>query len=107
MSITNFFLFLGGLGAFLFGVKVLSDNMEKLANRRLKSLFQKTSKNPLVGIGVGAAVGCGVGRGSALGSGGLSASAMTASRLPSSAICLKCLPFPPTASLSSPLPQKL
>ncbi|MBQ2712300.1 MAG: Na/Pi cotransporter family protein [Clostridia bacterium] len=54
MSITNFFLFLGGLGAFLFGVKVLSDNMEKLANRRLKSLFQKTSKNPLVGIGVGA-----------------------------------------------------
>ena len=49
------FFLLGGLGAFLYGVKELSDNMEKLTNRRLKALFQKTSKNPLVGIGIGAA----------------------------------------------------
>ena len=50
-----FFMLFGGLGAFLFGVKELSDNMEKLTNRRLKALFQKTSKNPVVGIGIGAA----------------------------------------------------
>ena len=31
--------FLGGLGAFLIGVKLLSESMEKLANNRLKSLF--------------------------------------------------------------------
>ena len=49
------FFLLGGLGAFLYGVKELSDNMEKLTNRKLKALFQKTSKNPLVGIGIGAA----------------------------------------------------
>ncbi|MBQ7164147.1 MAG: Na/Pi cotransporter family protein [Clostridia bacterium] len=49
----SLFLLLGGLGAFLYGVKELSDNMEKLTNRRLKALFQKTSKNPLVGIGIG------------------------------------------------------
>ncbi|MBP5308716.1 MAG: Na/Pi cotransporter family protein [Clostridia bacterium] len=51
----SIFLLLGGLGAFLYGVRELSDNMEKLTNRRLKALFQKTSKNPLVGIGIGTA----------------------------------------------------
>ena len=49
------FMLLGGLGAFLYGVKELSDNMEKLTNRRLKALFQKTSNNPLIGIGIGTA----------------------------------------------------
>ena len=37
------FQFLAGLGVFLFGVRTLSDNMEKLANRRLKALFRKTA----------------------------------------------------------------
>lgn len=54
MIIEHIVLMLAGLGVFLYGVKELSDNMEKLANRRLKSLFQKTSKNPLVGVGIGA-----------------------------------------------------
>lgn len=45
--------FLGGLGAFLIGVKLLSESMEKLANNRLKSLFNKTSKNGFVGVGIG------------------------------------------------------
>lgn len=55
MIVENLFLLLAGLGVFMFGVKELSDNMEKLANRRLKTVFQRTSKNPLVGIGLGAA----------------------------------------------------
>lgn len=50
----HIFTLLAGLGVFLFGVKELSDNMEKLANRRLKTLFRKSSKNPLVGVGIGA-----------------------------------------------------
>ena len=47
---------LAGLGALLIGFKLLSDNIEKLANTGLKKLFNKTSKNRWVGIGIGAAV---------------------------------------------------
>ena len=47
---------LSGLGILLIGFKLLSDNIEKLANSGLKKLFNKTSKNCWVGIGIGAAV---------------------------------------------------
>ena len=47
---------LSGLGILLIGFKLLSDNIEKLANTGLKKLFNKTSKNCWVGIGIGAAV---------------------------------------------------
>lgn len=47
---------LAGLGALLIGFKLLSDNIEKLANSGVKKLFNKTSKNPWVGVGIGAAV---------------------------------------------------
>lgn len=53
-TIKHIIMLLAGLGVFLYGVKELSDNMEKLANRRLKALFQKTSKSPFVGVGIGA-----------------------------------------------------
>ncbi len=44
---------LGGLGAFLIGFKILSETIESLATNRLKKLFDKSSKNPLVGVGIG------------------------------------------------------
>ena len=47
---------LAGLGALLIGFKLLSDNIEKLANTGLKKLFNKTSGNRWVGIGIGAIV---------------------------------------------------
>ena len=47
---------LTGLGALLIGFKLLSDNIEKLANSGLKKLLNKTSKNRFVGIGIGASV---------------------------------------------------
>lgn len=47
---------LAGLGALLIGFKLLSDNIEKLANSGVKKLFNKTSKNRWVGVGIGAAV---------------------------------------------------
>ena len=47
---------LAGLGALLIGFKLLSDNIEKLATSGLKKLFNKTSKNPWVGVGIGASV---------------------------------------------------
>ncbi len=47
-------MLLAGMGAFMIGFKLLSENVEKLAHKRLKNLFNKTSKNKLVGVGVGA-----------------------------------------------------
>ena len=47
---------LTGLGALLIGFKLLSDNIEKLANSGLKKMLNKTSKNRFVGIGIGAGV---------------------------------------------------
>ena len=47
---------LAGLGAFLIGFKILSDNIEKLANKGIKKLFEKTGKNKIVGVGIGAGV---------------------------------------------------
>lgn len=44
---------LGGLGAFLVGFKLVSDNIEKLANAKLRKLFNKTSKNRFIGVGIG------------------------------------------------------
>ena len=57
MSFVNAIIcLLSGLGILLIGFKLLSDNIEKLANTGLKKLFNKTSKNCWVGIGIGAAV---------------------------------------------------
>ena len=37
------FELLAGLGAFLIGVKMLSDNMEKLATGKMRTLFHRAS----------------------------------------------------------------
>ena len=55
MLLENIILFISGLGVFLVGCKFLSDNIGLLANRGLKNLFNKSSKNKLVGVGIGAA----------------------------------------------------
>ncbi len=47
------FKLLGGLGAFLIGFKILSETIESLATNKLKKLFDKSSKNPFVGVGIG------------------------------------------------------
>ena len=44
---------LAGLGAFLFGFKALSENVEKLANNKLRRWFDKTANNKWVGVGIG------------------------------------------------------
>lgn len=50
-----FLLLFGGLGAFLMGAKTVSDNTEKLANTKIRAMFNKTSKSKLAGVGIGAA----------------------------------------------------
>ncbi len=52
--VVNIIMMLAACGAFLVGFKFLSDNMEKLFGRSLKSLFNKTSDKKWVGVGMGA-----------------------------------------------------
>ena len=52
--VINVIMMLAACGAFLVGFKFLSDNMEKLAGNSLKKLFNKTSDNKMVGVGIGA-----------------------------------------------------
>ena len=50
------FAFVAGLGAFLIGVNILSENIRKLANDKIRLLFGKTSKSKVVSCGIGALV---------------------------------------------------
>ncbi len=47
---------LGGMGTFLIGMRLLSDNLTRLAHTKLKSMLNKTSKSRFAGVGIGAAV---------------------------------------------------
>lgn len=47
------FAIVGGLGIFLFGMSLMSDNLKKLAGNKLKLFLEKTTNTPLKGIFVG------------------------------------------------------
>ncbi|MDE7070584.1 MAG: Na/Pi cotransporter family protein [Clostridia bacterium] len=47
---------LGGLGTFLIGLKIMSDNLQNIAGDRLKLLFNKVSNNKFMGIATGAGI---------------------------------------------------
>ena len=47
---------LGGIGSFLLGFKILSDNIEKLANRGLRKILAYASKNRFIGVLIGMVV---------------------------------------------------
>ncbi|MBD97281.1 hypothetical protein CL648_00545 [bacterium] len=47
---------LGGLGVFLYGLKIMSDTLQKISSSKLRSFFNKFTKNKLIGIGLGAVV---------------------------------------------------
>ncbi len=46
-------MLLGGVGAFLLGFKILSDNIEKLANKGLRRILEKATKNRFIGVAIG------------------------------------------------------
>ncbi len=46
--VENIVMLLAGLGVLLIGFKLLSDNIEKLANASLRKLFNKKNHNPLI-----------------------------------------------------------
>lgn len=45
---------LSGIGVFIFGMKILGDNLEAVAGDRIKKMFAVIDKNSLVGVGIGA-----------------------------------------------------
>lgn len=47
---------LGGIGCFLLGFKILSDNIEKLANRGLRKILAHASRNRFIGVLIGLVV---------------------------------------------------
>ena len=47
---------LGGLGLFIYGMKLMGDGLENAAGEGLKKILEKVTKNPLIGVIVGAVV---------------------------------------------------
>lgn len=47
MGITTIFLLLGGLGLFLFGMKLMSDGLEQVAGARMRSILEFFTKTDL------------------------------------------------------------
>lgn len=53
MNISIIFLLLGGLGLFLFGMKLMSDGLEQVAGARMRSILEFFTKNRFIGMMVG------------------------------------------------------
>lgn len=53
MSIATVFLLLGGLGLFLYGMKLMSDGLEQVAGARMRSILEFFTKNRFIGMLVG------------------------------------------------------
>jgi phosphate:Na+ symporter len=58
MSIFMVFLLLGGLGMFLYGMKMMSDGLESMAGDRMRRVLEVLTNNRLAAVGVGAGVTC-------------------------------------------------
>ena len=52
ISLDSILTLLGGIGALLLGFKILSENIEKISSSGLKRLFNKTSNNRFIGVGM-------------------------------------------------------
>lgn len=56
MGLEEILKLLGGLGMFLFGMKLMGDGLELVAGSKLRSLLEKLTSNPLLGVLVGVVV---------------------------------------------------
>jgi phosphate:Na+ symporter len=52
----SIFSLIGGIGAFLIGMKLMSDGLERSAGKGMQRMLGKISNNRFVGVGIGAAV---------------------------------------------------
>ena len=55
-SIFDIFTLLGGLALFLYGMKIMSSGLEKLAGGKLESLLKKMTSNPIKSLALGAGI---------------------------------------------------
>ena len=53
MTVTNLIELLGGLGAFLFGMKYMGDGLELAAGSKMKDLLEKLTRNRILGFLLG------------------------------------------------------
>ena len=53
MGITTIFLLFGGLGFFLYGMKMMSEGLEKAAGAKMRSILEFFTKNRFIGMVVG------------------------------------------------------
>ncbi len=53
MTISNILLLFGGLGFFLYGMKLMSDGLEKVAGSKMRKVLELCTKNRFVGLVVG------------------------------------------------------
>ena len=56
MSFMNVLSLLGGLGLFLFGMKIMGDGLEKAAGNRLKKILELATSNRLLAVLTGVAI---------------------------------------------------
>jgi len=56
MDIFSIITLIGGLAFFLFGMHVMSDNLEKMAGGRLEHLLRRMTANPFISLALGAAI---------------------------------------------------
>lgn len=56
MNIFSIFALFGGLAFFLFGMNIMSNNLEKMAGGRLESILKKMTSNPFKGMVLGTVV---------------------------------------------------
>lgn len=55
MDITIVFALMGGLGLFLYGMKLMSDSLANVAGAKLRTILEKMTKNKFIGMLVGMA----------------------------------------------------
>ena len=53
MSLSTVFALAGGLGLFLYGMKLMSDGLTNVAGAKLRSILEKMTKNVLIGTLIG------------------------------------------------------
>ena len=52
-----FLSLLGGIGVFLYGMKLMGDSLEMVAGNEIKRMFAKISNKKLIGVGIGTEIG--------------------------------------------------
>ncbi len=58
MALELLFGFIGGMGLFLFGMKMMSESLKKVAGERLRKTLDILTKRPIIGLLIGALVTC-------------------------------------------------